>query len=212
MLTMIVYANTKEKTVLARTHVVQIKLFDALREVARNKYFWIISLATWLGFLEGSQSSILYWLYQYQGSCSAGEYAIIVYIIGDASTWAMLASPFAIRKFGKRRILITTNLLNVAFTLILFPFVQNIWFVLLFMYLNAFVGSFSVVLNPCIEADIRDYQHYITGERIDGIFAVVALMGSVIGMLTQGVLPWLYTIGGITIENAKEMFANSTSC
>ena len=66
LLSVIVYANTQEKIVQARTHAVQIKFFDALRAVAKNKYFWIISLAGWLGFLESSYGVILNWLYEYK--------------------------------------------------------------------------------------------------------------------------------------------------
>lgn len=51
-LLVIVYANTKEKIIQAKTHVIQIKFTDAFKAVAKNKYFWIISLASWIGFLE----------------------------------------------------------------------------------------------------------------------------------------------------------------
>lgn len=85
LLSTIVYANTQEKIVQARTHAVQIKFFDALKAVAKNKYFWIISLAGWLGFLESSYSVILNWLYEYKKACSAEEFAIIGLIYGNAS-------------------------------------------------------------------------------------------------------------------------------
>ena len=62
LLCIVVYKYTEEKIVQARTHVVQIKFMDALREVAKNKYFWIISLAGWIGFLESSYANILNWL------------------------------------------------------------------------------------------------------------------------------------------------------
>ena len=60
LLVFIVYANTQEKIIQAKTHVIQIKFTDAIREVAKNKYFWIISLATWIGFLETAYANILY--------------------------------------------------------------------------------------------------------------------------------------------------------
>lgn len=51
LLCILVYKNTQEKIVQARTHVIQIKFSDALREVAGNKYFWIISFAGWIASL-----------------------------------------------------------------------------------------------------------------------------------------------------------------
>lgn len=63
LLTVFIHVNTEEKIVQAKTHVVQIKFWDALRAVVKNKYFWIISLAGWIGFLESSFATILAWLY-----------------------------------------------------------------------------------------------------------------------------------------------------
>ena len=198
MLSLITYANTREKIVQARTHVIRIKFMDALRAVAKNKYFWIISLAGWIGFLESAYSTILFWLYQYQQACTAGEYAIINLIYGNASFWGMLLTPFAVRKWGKKGVLIIMNVLNVIFIALLYPFVNNIWLVLIFMFCNAVAGSFFQVLSRAINGDIRDYQQYITGERIDGMFSAVGLIGSFITMLTSGVLPLVYEkVGGI---------------
>ena len=92
LLVFIVYANTQEKIIQAKTHVIQIKFTDALREVAKNKYFWIISLATWIGFLETAYSNILYWLCNYGGACSQGTYAIITTVYGNASLWGRSVS------------------------------------------------------------------------------------------------------------------------
>ncbi len=63
LLCMVVYKNTEEKIIQARTHVQKIRFMDALREVAKNKYFWIISLAGWIGFLESAFYNIMDWLY-----------------------------------------------------------------------------------------------------------------------------------------------------
>lgn len=83
----IVYANTKEKIIQAKTHVIQIKFTDAFKAVAKNKYFWIISLASWIGFLELAYSNILAWLYNYGGACSGNVYGIIVTLNGNSALW-----------------------------------------------------------------------------------------------------------------------------
>ncbi len=83
-----------------------------------------------------------------------------------------------------------------------------IWLVLGCMYLNAFMGSFAHILNPAIQADIRDYQQYKTGERIDGMFSAVATIGTVIGLITSSVLPFIYERGGITKDNAAAVTSN----
>ncbi len=213
LLCIVVYKYTEEKIVQARTHVVQIKFKDALKAVAKNKYFWIISLATWIGFLETSYANILFWLYNYGGACSGNAYGLVVTVYGNASLWGMLIAPFCIRKWGKKAVLIVTNLFNVAFILSMLPFVSEInnltiWLVMGCLYLNMLMGSFAHILNPSIQADIRDYQQYKTGERIDGMFSAVATIGTVITLATSSVLPVIYEKNGLTKENAALVTSN----
>ncbi len=213
LLCMIVYKHTEEKIVQARTHVVQIKFIDALKAVAKNKYFWIISLAGWIGFLESAYANVMFWVYNYGGACSGNIYSLVITVYGNASLWGMLFAPFCIRKWGKKAVLVVTNLFNILFILMLLPATREIdnltiWLVLGCLYLNAFMGSFAHILNPSIQADIRDYQQYKTGERIDGMFAVVTTIGTVITLLTSSVLPFIYEKNGLTKENAALVTSN----
>lgn len=215
LLCIVVYKNTEEKIVQARTHVIQIKFIDAIKEVAKNKYFWIISLAGWIGFLESSFANILYWLYNYGGVCSGNVYSLVVTVYGNASLWGMLLAPFCIRKWGKKAVLVVTNFFNIIFILMMLPATAQfnnltIWLVMGCMYLNAFMGSFAHILNPAIQADIRDYQQYKSGERIDGMFAAVGTIGTVISLLTSSVLPVIYEKGGLTKANAVHVTADPT--
>lgn len=213
LLCIVVYKHTEEKIVQARTHVVQIKFIDALKAVAKNKYFWIISLASWIGFLESSYSNVLFWLYNYGGACSGTAYGIVVTVYGNASLWGMILAPFAVKKWGKKAVLVVTNIFNILFILMMLPFVNKIsnltiWLVMGCLWLNALMGSFMHILNPAIQADIRDYQQYKTGERIDGMFSAVATIGTVITLATSSVLPAIYENGGLTKENAAIVTSN----
>ncbi len=210
LLCMVVYKHTEEKIVQARTHVVQIKFIDAIKAVAQNKYFWIISLAGWIGFLESAYSNIMFWLYNYGGACSGNAYSLLVTLYGNASLWGMLLAPFCIRKWGKKSVLVVTNIFNIIFILMMLPFTNEIhnltiWLIMGCLYLNAFMGSFAHILNPAIQADIRDYQQYKTGERIDGAFAVVTTIGTVIALITSSVLPAIYEKNGLTKSNAAKI-------
>lgn len=211
LLSVIIYVNTREKIVQAKTHVVQIKFADALRAVLKNKYFWIISFAGWLGFLESAYGNILSWLYSYQHACSPGAYAIITTVYGNASLWGMMLAPISIKYLGKKNTLIFTNILNIFFIAAMYPIVKHsdptvmIWLVMCCLWFNALVGSFSHILTPSLNGDIRDYQQYITGERIDGMFAAVGLIGSVITMATSGVLPAIYEQVGLNEQKLAEV-------
>ena len=203
-LSILVYVNTSEKIVQAKTHEAKIYFVDALRAVAKNKYFWIISLAGWIGFLEGAANSILQWLYTYGKLCTSAQYSVITLVHGNASLWGMLLCPFLIKRWGKKKVLVVTNLFNILFIALVYPSMHNIWVVLIFMYLNAMMNSFAVILNPNIQADIRDYQQFRTGERIDGMFAAVGLIGSFVTMATSSVLPACYEKYGIFEGNGYE--------
>lgn len=203
-LLIVVYSRTEEKIVIAKTHPMKIKFTDALREVAKNKYFWIISLAGWLGFLETCTYVVLQWLYNYAHLCTPEQYSFITLIRGTAYSWGMILAPFAVKRWGKKKVLIATNLVNIVFLALVYPLMGSIWTVLLCMYMNSVADSFILVLNPAIQADIRDYQQYKSGERIDGMFGAVAMIGSFITMATSSVLPAVYEKYGIYAGNGYE--------
>lgn len=198
LLSLIIFKNTKEKIIQARTHIIRIKFVDAVRAVMKNKYFWVISLAGWMGFLEGMANNILAWLYTYQEACTTPQYVILTTLYGNASLWGMLLAPVCIYKFGKKNTLIFTNSMNIFFIGMLYPVVKYadpsimIWMAFICLWMNALVGAFAHILTPSLNADIRDYQQYVTGERIDGMFAAVGLIGSVVTMATTSVQSIIY--------------------
>lgn len=197
LLSYIAYAGTRERIIVAESHATQFKFSDAFRAVAKNKYFWITSLAGWLGFLEGAVGVIIGWTFIYAYPNRMGLYGVATTLIGNAALWAMLLCPVAIRVIGKRNLLIWCNVTNVLLIGLLYPLYNNIPALIILYYLNGFVNSFSIVYNPGINADMRDYQQYFTGERIDGMFGAVGIIGSFIGMFTGMVLPIIYQMLGL---------------
>lgn len=197
LLSYVAYAGTRERIIVAESHVTQFKFSDAFRAVAKNKYFWITSLAGWLGFLEGAVGVIIGWTFLYAYPDRMGLYGVATTLIGNAALWAMLICPIAIRVLGKRNLLIWCNVTNVVLIGLLYPLYNNIPALIILYYLNGFINSFSIVYNPGINADMRDYQQYFTGERIDGMFGAVGIIGSFIGMFTGMVLPTIYQMLGL---------------
>lgn len=197
LLSYIAYAGTRERIIVAESHVTQFKFSDAFRAVAKNKYFWITSLAGWLGFLEGAVDVIVGWTFIYAYPDRMGLYGVATTLIGNAALWAMLICPIAIRVLGKRNLLIWCNITNVVLIGLLYPLYNNIPALIILYYLNRFVNSFAIVYTPGINADMRDYQQYFTGERIDGMFGAVGIIGSFIGMFTGMVLPTIYQMLGL---------------
>ncbi len=154
------------------------------------------------------------WLYNYGGACSGNAYALITTLYGNASLWGMLAAPFCIRKWGKKAVLVITNIFNIICILAMIMYVDEITpnvtmcHIYSCIWVNALMASLAHILNPAIQADIRDYQQYKTGERIDGMFSVVNTMGTVLALITSSVLPYIYERSGITEENALKVTSN----
>ena len=203
-LTILVFANTQEKIVQAKTHTIQIRFMDALKEVAKNKYFWIISLAGWLGFLELAYYNILYYNQNYGKTVSPALYGTAWIIIGNASFWGMIAAPFFVKRFGKKAVLITVNLMNVVCILLMLINVKSFWWLVICIWLNYLFSAFEQITTPAIQADIRDYQQYKSGERIDGMFAAVATIGNLVTLFTAAVIPAFQEKYGIYEGNGYE--------
>lgn len=217
LLTIFIHKNTEEKIIQAKTHVVQIKFIDALRAVAKNKYFWIISLASWIGFLESSFATILAWLYNYQEACTPMQYSIVTAIYGNSALWSMLFAPMLIRKIGKRNLLISSNLMSIFFILAMYPVITQapknmiIWLMLGCMFINGIGTSLGNLLTYSLNGDIRDYQQYISGERIDGMFLAIGLIGSVVTMVTGFILPAIYDYAGLNEQVAVSLGYDSSN-
>ena len=221
ILSIVVYANTKEKIVQAKTHVIQIRFMDSLREVLRNKYFWVIAMATWLGFLETSMTNVLGWLYSYGGICSGPVYSVITLICQNAGLVGMLLAPIFIRLWGKRIVLIGTNVMNIVFIALMLPVVRTIdmtgadtsaittWVPLILLvvcyWMNNLMNAFMQILTPSINADIRDYQQYVSGERIDGMFSTITAIGGLVTVASSGIVNLLYDRFGINEATAARV-------
>ena len=188
----------KERIIVAKRPVEYVSLMDSLREVAKNKYFWIINLGSWMGFLEGSSAVLVNWTFNYSDDGAHKVYmGLATTLISNAALWAMMLAPFAIKLMGKRNLLIVHNAINVVLYLILFFVYKNVLLMCIVVYLNTFVNTFSNVYTPNINADMRDYHQWKTGVRVDGLFTPLTLIGTILGFFTGLVLPAIYEKMGL---------------
>ena len=195
---LVFFPKLKERIILPKRPVEYVSIIDSLREVAKNKYFWIINSATWVGFLESAYGVILSWsfVYAYNGEKQA-YLGIANTLIGNASLWSMMIVPFMIKWIGKRNLLIVHNIINVLLLLLLIPTYKNLLLVCVIFYINAFINTFQNVYMPNINADMRDYHQWKTGVRVDGMFGPMGLIGTIIGFGTGLVLPAIYESMGL---------------
>lgn len=195
---LIFFPKLKERIILPKRPVEYVSITDSLREVAKNKYFWIINSAGWIGFLEGAYRVILSWSFVYAFNGEKQTYlGLANTIIGNAALWSMALAPFMIKWLGKRNLLILHNLINIVLMVCLVPVYENLFLVCVIFYLNTFVNTFQNVYMANIKADMRDYHQWKTGVRVDGLFGPLELIGTVLGFFTGMVVPAIYEKMGL---------------
>ncbi len=195
---LVFFPKLKERIILPKRPVEYVSILDSLREVAKNKYFWIINSAGWIGFLEGAYAVILSWSFIYAYNGEKQTYlGVANTIIGNAALWSMALAPFLIKWMGKRNLLIAHNLINIVLMLCLVPAYENLILVCIIFYLNTFVNTFQNVYMANIQADMRDYHQWKTGVRVDGLFGPLGLIGTVLGFFTGLVIPAVYEYMGL---------------
>ena len=196
-LSLTAYYGVRERISVPRSRTEGISLPDALRAVSRNKLFWIKCSDNWNNFMEDSKNVLMQWLFYYGKVGSMTTYGIMDTLSYNSSMWAMLFSPWLIKRLGKKGFKLTKNILQIFITLgLALTYKKSLAMIFIFYFLNRFWETTEVV-DRAIESDIRDYQQYISGERIDGSFGVVdTYVGGAVGAVTNLFIPWIYKRNG----------------
>lgn len=194
-LCLLAYYGTKERLVLPKSRITKMSFTGSLRAVAGNKIFWIQCADGWNDFLEGAKGNVWDWLVYRAHIMKSTTYGLLNTIAHNGSFWSMLTSPWFIKKFGKRKIKIFKNIMQVFLIAAIGLFLETKYIAVALFFINA-VNRFidcGEVVDKAIESDMRDNQQYLIGERIDGAFGFVrSYAGSVIGAVTGLFIPWVY--------------------
>ena len=206
------YYSTKERIVQSRAHMNKMPVLDAFREVGKNRNYWVLFAAGWAGFLEGNSDELIRWAYIYQKKMTPAQYTFADMLIRTAALFSFAAIPPLSRKYSKRTLLISGNLLNVVLLLAILGTYRSMPALVAFRFIDFFIRIVQGQIQDAINADVRDAQHFLSGERIDGMFGLVgSYAGSVIGMATGFVTPWLWRKNGIFEGNGAVDFEGNKS-
>ena len=192
---MLAYFGTKERLVLPKSRITKLSFASSMRAVAGNKIFWIKCADGWNNFLEGAKGDIWNWLVYRAHIMKSTTYGLLNTISYNANFWGMLFSPILIKKFGKKKIKIFKNIMQIFLVASYFLFYKSpLAGVGLFIVytLDRFVDTYNVI-DSAIESDMRDNQQYLIGERVDGAFGFVSTYaGGAINAVTSLFIPWVY--------------------
>lgn len=188
-MSMICVFGTREKVIVPKRYVPQVSFFDGMKKVFKNKYFWIINLPGWLGFLSGGYGFLFQWIFYY-GMGNAALFSLMTLIRGEASVPGMLLGAPLVNKFGKKKVCLFSMAGQIVCLVIMLFCFENYILAFIMMFLKDIFGAVSIVYSPAMKADVIDYQQYKTGDRLEGfIDQVGVLIGSVLGLGTGYVIP-----------------------
>lgn len=205
ILSIITFKGTEEKIVVSKDYVAKVKFSEGLRQVAKNKYFWLINIYGILGALKYGIGAILGWycIYQLKSNAMLG---VMNTIIGTASVPLMLLAPILAKKMGKRNVLIATNLIRAGLSAVmLFTMDSTVGFFICLYLATVTLGGDGVVTSS-MTAEIFDYQQWKTGVRLEGFITQLGgMLTTFVGMFTGLITPYLYEHFGLK-ENYNVLY------
>ena len=197
LLSLITFKGTKEKIVVPKDYVAKVKFSEGIKQVAKNKYFWLLNFYNVLSGLKFGIGSILAWYCVYQIQ-NEGMLGLMNTVLGTASVPLMLLAPVLAKKIGKRNILLVTNLLRAgSAAIMLFTMGKSVVFYVIIYLATLMLGGDGVVTTS-MQAEIYDYQQWKTGTRLEGFITQFGgMITTVSGMFTSLILPYFYEHYGL---------------
>ncbi|MCH5317443.1 MAG: MFS transporter [Eubacterium sp.] len=196
-LSIMTFKGTEEKIVVSKDYVAKVKFSEGFKQVAKNKYFWLINAYSILGALKYGIGSILGWycIYQIQSDAMLG---VMNTVIGTASVPLMLLAPLLAKKLGKRNVIIWTNLIRAILCVVMFFTMNNTVVFFVFLYLATVTMGGDSVVTTSMTAEIFDYQQWKTGVRLEGFITQFgAMLTTFVGMFTGFIVPYFYELYGL---------------
>ncbi len=187
----------KERVIASKSYTQKVGVIEGMLGIYKNKYWWIKNIASLIGFSETAFTVIFGWMYIY-GTQNMVQYSLLTTVYGTAATIAMIITPMLLRKLGNRGILIFHNLSNIILISLMVLTYKSPYLFFLCMYLNQIFNQLVLVYDPVLNAEIKDYQQFLTGKRVDFILGAAATITVPVTLGTGLVIPFVYESMGIT--------------
>lgn len=197
ILSIMAFKGTEEKIVVQKSYVAKVKFSEGIKQVAVNKYFWIINLYGVLGSMKYGIGAMLGWYCTYQLK-SGTMLGIMNTVIGTASVPLMLAAPVLAKKIGKRNVLLWTNVIRVILSILMLFVMDNTVLFLACLYLTTLMMGGDAVTTSSMTAEVFDYQQWKTGTRLEGFITQFGgMLSAAAGLVTGLILPYFYEYYGL---------------
>lgn len=191
--------GTKERVVVNQKYVAKVKFFDGAKELSKNKYFWIITIFNVFMGVRGF-GNITNWVCQFSFSTSNGKTIANLFcttILMNVLVLGMVLAPMLIRKFGKRNVVLYSNVGFAVMIIMQFFVYTNPYLVFFSAFLQNIFAGFAFISGIMV-SDVLDYQQWKTGKRLEGFWQnYSAVIVTILGIFTGMMVPFFLSLGGI---------------
>ncbi|MFI3229624.1 MAG: MFS transporter [Bacillota bacterium] len=198
--------NTKERMVIPKAYKQRVKLLDGIKKAFKNRLFLVANTANIFNLLKLTLSALCTWVCVYLVQESWAQ-TIFITLLGTACVPGMALAPILIKKFGKKKLVIGSNILVVTLTalagiMVFFRVAETevlAFLLIAMMFVTTMSNSVQLVTLPAMTAMVYDNQQYKTGDRLEGFMSqfgeVITLVG---GLALAYITPAVYKACGYT--------------
>lgn len=198
---LIVLYYSKERVIKPKNEKEKIKFLDGIRQISKNRYFWIITVSKFFDGFKGGLSMMLTWVCAYQLQ-NTGIQGVVSTIVSVGYTPGIMLAPLFIKKMGSKRAALLFHFLNpVAALVMLLTFKNGFVFFVISLFLYNFALGPQYIMQTSMLSDGFDYQQDKQGIRIEGFAQNFMLMITTIGtIVSTSVFTFIYEKNGLIAD------------
>lgn len=196
---------------------VQINFWDGIFGVMRNKYRWINTIVGLLDSLGNGMLAFTTVLYLYTFRLSGLSYSLIVALVSFAGTPPDFFTPFFLKRFSYRQIMIFYQLTRaMGYTVIVLAITfcgDNLvlcgTLCVIMLFLMEMTKTVPTSATRDMDVRVNDYQMYLSGERLESFSGIFGWFTGPITSFVSLIIPLLLLQYGFN-SNWDVLFLDST--
>lgn len=201
VLGLMVMKNTKERVIQVEEEKEKIKFLEGIRHLAKNKYFWIVTVSKFFDGFKGGIGVLLAWVCTYQlGNTTA--LGLVQTIVSFGFTPGIILAPLLMKKFGSKNSAFIAHFMNcLAALVMLFTFKRGFIFFVISLFLYNFALGPQYIMQTSILSDGFDYQQNRDNIRLEGFAQNFQQMICTIGTIFSTVVfTFIYESNGLIAD------------
>ena len=199
--TLLLAFTVKEKVILPERHKPNVSMYGGFREVMRNKYNWIFSFYQLFMDLDNGVVNIanIIFIYMLRQDWMVGIYSTV---LATAANPGNILAPWLVKKFGKKRIFMAGRIATVLQMIAAYFAIATgqLFLYFIFSYIGYIFNSVSIVVRGAMQAEVWDYQQWISNERLEGCSGIFGMIFAPFTALVTLTIPTVYSAMGFTSD------------